>query len=71
MIHTFSDNSTLQKVSAKTLVGIPVWRGNRFIDLNHANQIKKDVGDNIQTLDNANFHVVKYRDGNISCRWTT
>ena len=64
MIHTYMDKSTLNKISAKTLVSIPVWRGNRFIDLNHANQIKKDIGDNIQTLDSANFHVVKYKDEN-------
>jgi hypothetical protein len=40
MLHTFSDGSILQKVKAKELVGIPVWRGNRFIDLSHAKKIK-------------------------------
>jgi len=62
MLHTFSDKSILKRISAKTLVGIPVWRGNRHIDNNHANQIKNDIGDDIQKLDKTVFHIVMYKE---------
>ena len=64
MLHTFSDKSILKRISAKTLVGIPVWRGNRHIDNNHANQIKNDIGDDIQKLDKTVFHIVIYNEDN-------
>jgi len=64
MLHTFSDKSILKRISAKTLVGIPVWRGNRHIDMNHVNQIKNDIGDDIQKLDKTVFHVVIYNEDN-------
>jgi len=69
MLHTFSDGSVLQKIKAKELVSIPVWKGNRFIDLEHANKIRSAIGDNIQTLDSAIFRIVKYKDGDIHQRY--
>jgi hypothetical protein len=65
MLHTFSDGSVLYKIKAHELISIPVWKGNRFINLDHANQIKKEIGDAIQTLDSSIFRVVKYKDGKI------
>ena len=64
MLHTFSDKSILKRISAKTIVGIPVWKGNRHIDNNHANQIKNDIGDDIQKLDKTVFHIVIYNEDN-------
>ena len=63
MLHTFSDGSVLQKIKAKELIGIPVWKGNRFIDVAHAQQIKDAIGDNIESLDSTIFRAVKYKDG--------
>ena len=64
MLHTFLDKSVLIKVKAKELVGIPVWRGNRFLDIAHAEKIKESIGHNIELLDNAIYSVVTYKEGN-------
>ena len=64
MLHTFSDKSILKRISAKTLVGIPVWKGNRYIDNYHANQIKNDIGDDIQKLDDTIFRLLIFKEGN-------
>lgn len=65
ILHTFSDNSILTKISVQKLIGIPVWRGNRYIDINHAIQIKKDIGDAITKLDTTIFRIIKYKDNSI------
>jgi hypothetical protein len=62
--HTFSDGSVLQRVSAKDLIQIPVWKGNRTLDEAHANKIQQDIGSNIQCLDSTIFRIVKYREKN-------
>jgi hypothetical protein len=64
MLHRFNDNSTLKKINVKELITIPVWRGNRYIDLEHANEIRKAIGNNIESLDTAIFRLIKYKDGN-------
>ena len=69
MIHTFSDRSVLLKMKAKELVGIPVWKGNRFIDLEHANKIGSVIGDKIESLDQTMFKVVKYKDGDVEQKY--
>jgi hypothetical protein len=68
-LFTFSDGSTLRKIKAKELVNIPVWKGNRFIDLAHANEICLAIGPKIESLDSAIFHVVIYKDGTIEQRY--
>ena len=69
MLHTFSDASVLQKIKAKELIGIPVWKGNRFIDIAHAQQIKHAIADNIERLDSSIFGIVKYKDGSSEQRF--
>ena len=69
MLHTFSDRSILQTLKAKELIGIPVWKGNRFINLDHANTIKEIIGDKIENLDSTIFRVVKYKDGDVEQRY--
>jgi len=66
MLHTFSDGSVLKKIKAKELVGIPVWKGNRFIDVAHANKIKEAIGPKIENLDSSIYRIVKYRDGDVT-----
>lgn len=62
MLHTFRDKSVLLKINARELVMIPPWRGNRFIDIAHANKIKESIGNNIELLDNANYSIVTYKE---------
>ena len=62
MLHAFSDKSVLKKIKARELVGISVWKGNRFIDMAHAAAIKDAIGNNIASLDSTIFRVVKYKD---------
>jgi hypothetical protein len=69
IIHTFGDGSVLRKCSNIELIGIPVWRGNRYIDMDHVRQIKQDIGDNISCLDTTIFRVIKYRENDVEQRW--
>ena len=59
MLHTFSDKSILKKYNVKELIGIPIWRGNRHIDMSHVKQIKQDVRDNISCLDSKHNSITK------------
>ena len=69
MLHTFLDKSVLVKVKASELVTIPVWRGNRFLDLTHANKIKESIGHKIELLDKAIYSVVTYKEGEKTQRY--
>ena len=69
MIHTFLDKSVLLPVKAKELVGIPVWRGNRFLDIAHAEKIKESIGHKIELLDKAIYSVVTYKEGEKTQRY--
>lgn len=68
MIHTFSDRSVLKKIKAKELAGIPVWKGNRFIDLEHSKNIGSAIN-KIENLDTTIFRVVKYKDENVEQKY--
>jgi hypothetical protein len=69
MLHTFSDGSILRKCSTRELIGIPVWRGNRHIDMEHVKQIKQDIKDNVSCLDSTIFRVIKYKENDVEQRW--
>jgi len=58
-LHTYTDGSTLRRMSARDLIRIQIWRGNRILDLEHANQIQRAIGTRIQSLDNG-YRIVKY-----------
>ncbi len=60
-LYTYSDGSHLFKMSARALTQIPIWKGNRILDKQHAENIKKMVGDNIQTLDSG-YNTIQYLD---------
>lgn len=57
-LHTLHDGSVLTVMSAKDLVQIPIWKGNRAMNLEHVDRIKQAVGDNIQRLDSL-YRIVK------------
>jgi hypothetical protein len=69
MYHVFHDESVLKKISVRELIGIPVWRGNRHIDMDHVKNIQNQIGDDIIRFDSAVFRVVTYNDGNIQQRY--
>jgi hypothetical protein len=69
MFHVFHDGSVLRKISVRELLGIPVWRGNRHIDMEHVKNIQKEIGDNIICLDSTIFRVVTYKDGDVQQRY--
>ena len=48
-------------MSAKELIHIPVWKGNRTLDKAHAETIKKSVGSDICNLD-SNYSIVSYEE---------
>lgn len=69
MFHVFHDGSVLRKISVIELLGIPVWRGNRHIDLEHVKNIEKEIGENIESLDSTVFRIVMYKDDDIQQRF--
>jgi len=50
-LHTFHDGSVLRKISAQTLIGIPVWKGNRILNMEHVAHLRKAIGSKIHNLD--------------------
>jgi hypothetical protein len=44
-LHTYADGSVLGLMSARTLISIPIWKGNRILDKTHMNAIKASVAD--------------------------
>ena len=61
MLHTLHDGSALKVINAKELVRIPVWHGNRIIDISHVQKIKKGINGNVQKLDNG-YRIVTYKE---------
>jgi hypothetical protein len=59
VLHTYSDGSTLRRITARELIRVPVWKGNRIMDVEHAESIKRAIGANIASLDNG-YRIVKY-----------
>ena len=61
MLHHYNDGSILKLMSAKELVSIPVWKGNRILDTEHASKIKDAIGDNINRLDSG-YTIIRYNE---------
>jgi hypothetical protein len=58
-LHIFSDRSVLRKMTARDLIKVAIWNGNRILNEEH----KKDIASSIQTirsLDLKPFHLVTY-----------
>jgi len=61
MLHRFYDGSILRKISAKELIKIDIWKGNRIMDIEHANKIRDAIGGLIELLDSG-YRIVKYNE---------
>ena len=59
-LHTFSDGSILRKISARDLVKIPIWKGNRILNHEHKQSIAQSLTHGIKSLDLKPFHIVTY-----------
>jgi hypothetical protein len=46
---------------AKELISVPVWKGNRILDTEHASKIKEAIGDNINRLDSG-YTIIRYNE---------
>jgi len=59
VLHTYYDGSRLYKMSARALSKIPIWKGNRIIDMNHVATIKQSIHKNIKLLDSG-YKIIQY-----------
>jgi len=54
---TLHDGSVLKIIRAKQLINIPIWKGNRIIDMKHVEELAAAVGENVKRLD-FNYRIV-------------
>ena len=59
LLYTYSDGSKLYKMSALTLCRIPIWKGNRIIDLEHVKNIQESINSNVGLLDSG-YKTIQY-----------
>lgn len=60
LLFTFTDGSTLHQISARRLIAIPVWEGNRVLDESHVVDLTRAIK-NPQDIQGP-FTVVEYPD---------
>jgi hypothetical protein len=60
-IHTYNDGSKLTLLTARSLCAIPIWKGNRIIDTEHVENIRRQVGHNIRRLDSG-YRIIQYNE---------
>ena len=61
-LHTYSDGSVLRVMDASALIHIPIWKGNRHIDLAHVKNIKEST--NAYLLDSG-YKIIQYEEDGI------
>jgi hypothetical protein len=54
---TLHDGSVLKIIRAKQLINIPIWKGNRIIDIKHVEELGLAIGENVKRLD-FNYRIV-------------
>lgn len=59
-LHQFSDGSILRKISARDLIKIPIWKGNRILNQEHKVSIAASLKLGVKSLDLKPFHIVSY-----------
>lgn len=59
LLYTYSDGSKLYKMSALSLCRIPIWKGNRIIDLEHVKNIQESINSNVALLDSG-YKTIQY-----------
>lgn len=60
-LYTYTDGSKLFTMSARDISQIPIWKGNRIIDLKHVHHIKNSIKGHINLLDSG-YKIIKYND---------
>lgn len=60
-LHQYMDGSCLYRVSARALCRIPIWKGNRIMDMNHVQELKQSIGEHITTLDSG-YKIIRYEE---------
>jgi hypothetical protein len=58
-LHVFSDKSILRRSTARDLIKIPIWNGNRILNEEHKKEIATSL-ETIRSLDLKPFHLVTY-----------
>ena len=61
VLHTYHDGSQLYRMSARALSKIPIWKGNRIIDITHVANIKQSILNNIKLLDSG-YKIIRYME---------
>jgi hypothetical protein len=61
MIYKYNDGSILKIMTARELISIPIWKGQRILDKTHSDSIKASIGINVQKLDSG-YSIVKYKE---------
>lgn len=61
LLHIYSDGSKLYKMSALALTCIPVWKGNRIIDMEHVSNIKNSIQNKGYLLDSG-YKIIQYEE---------
>jgi hypothetical protein len=64
VLHKFNDDSILKVITARELIHIPIWKGNRIIDLAHVKVIKDAILD-IKSLDSG-YRIINLEELNTS-----
>lgn len=59
LLHIYSDESKLYKMSSLALTRIPIWKGNRIIDLEHVRNIKESIDYKAYLLDSG-YKIIQY-----------
>lgn len=60
-LHTFNDGSTLHRMSAKELIKVSIWKGNRILDRKHVDEIKTSIGNDVKRLDSG-YRIIEYKE---------
>ena len=60
-LHSYHDGSRLYRMSARALCRIPIWKGNRIIDMEHVQKLKTSIGENHMMLDSG-YKVIRYEE---------
>jgi hypothetical protein len=59
LLYTYKDGSKLYKMSALMLTRLPIWKGNRIIDLEHVKNIKQSIDNKAYLLDSG-YKIIQY-----------
>lgn len=65
-LHKYHDNSVLGTISVRALLAIPIWKGNRIIDMAHVRRIQESVKD-VRCLDSG-YKIICYSEEDVAGR---